>query len=145
MVSATGGQRYESQYFGVSWCHDRCMWKAEIDFRGAEILIGHYLVERHAAAAYNLAAKEVLGKYAVMNDVEIPRGMSIRLPGNDPLLDRPRVIAAPDDKPMVVTVRVPAAIHRWLVNEAHDHRVSLNKLCIAKLTVGMPEELTAGL
>lgn len=33
----------------------------------------------------------------------------------------------------VVTVRIPNSVHEWLKEEAHEHRVSLNSLCVTKL------------
>lgn len=33
----------------------------------------------------------------------------------------------------VITVRLPKSLHEALVVEAHEHRVTLNKLCISKL------------
>ena len=45
----------------------------------------------------------------------------------------------------VVTVRIPKSLHEALKAEAHDHRTSMNKLCISKLlqfidTQLVPEE-----
>jgi len=33
----------------------------------------------------------------------------------------------------VITVRLPRDLHAALKDEAHDHRTSLNRLCVAKL------------
>lgn len=33
----------------------------------------------------------------------------------------------------VITVRLPRAMHDELKDEAHDHRTTLNKLCVSKL------------
>ena len=44
--------------------------------------------------------------------------------------------AAPGPKPeptRVVTVRIPRSLHDALRVEAHEHRTSMNKLCISKL------------
>jgi predicted HicB family RNase H-like nuclease len=45
----------------------------------------------------------------------------------------------------VITVRIPKSLHEALKAEAHDHRTSMNKLCISKLlqfidTQLVPEE-----
>ena len=45
----------------------------------------------------------------------------------------------------VITVRIPKSLHEALKVEAHDHRTSMNKLCISKLlqfvdTQLVPEE-----
>ncbi len=42
--------------------------------------------------------------------------------------------AAEDTEPTrVITVRLPKSMHEALRAEAHDHRTSMNKLCISKL------------
>lgn len=41
--------------------------------------------------------------------------------------------ANPDDPTRVITVRLPKCLHEALRAEAHDHRTSMNKLCISKL------------
>ena len=39
-----------------------------------------------------------------------------------------------DEEPTrVITVRIPKSLHEALRVEAHDHRTSMNKLCISKL------------
>lgn len=42
----------------------------------------------------------------------------------------------------VITVRLPKIVHDTLRNEAADHLVSLNQLCISKLLLPIPPELT---
>jgi predicted HicB family RNase H-like nuclease len=40
----------------------------------------------------------------------------------------------PEEEPTaVITVRIPKSLHDALREEAHDHRTSMNKLCISKL------------
>ncbi len=39
----------------------------------------------------------------------------------------------PAESIRVITVRLPGALHDALKDEAHDHRTSMNKLCISKL------------
>ena len=52
----------------------------------------------------------------------------------------------PQEEPTrVITVRIPKSLHEALKVEAHDHRTSMNKLCISKLlqfvdTQLVPEE-----
>jgi len=38
-----------------------------------------------------------------------------------------------EDPNCVITVRLPKSLHEALRAEAHDHRTSMNKLCISKL------------
>jgi predicted HicB family RNase H-like nuclease len=38
-----------------------------------------------------------------------------------------------EDPTKVITVRLPKSIHDALLVEAHEHRTSMNKLCISKL------------
>ena len=39
----------------------------------------------------------------------------------------------PDEPTRVITVRLPKCLHEALRAEAHQHRTSMNKLCISKL------------
>jgi predicted HicB family RNase H-like nuclease len=41
--------------------------------------------------------------------------------------------AEEEDPTRVITVRLPRSLHEALRNEAHEHRTSMNKLCISKL------------
>ncbi|MCH5376127.1 MAG: toxin-antitoxin system HicB family antitoxin [Planctomycetes bacterium] len=41
----------------------------------------------------------------------------------------------------VITVRLPQSLHEALRNEAHNHKTSMNKLCISKLLQVIDEEL----
>ena len=41
----------------------------------------------------------------------------------------------------VITVRLPKSLHDALREEAHDHRTSMNKLCISKLLQFIDNEL----
>ena len=43
----------------------------------------------------------------------------------------------------VITVRLPKSLHEALRAEAHDHKTSMNKLCIAKLLQVLAEEENA--
>jgi len=41
----------------------------------------------------------------------------------------------------VITVRLPKSLHDLLREEAHEHRTSMNKLCISKLLRMIDKEL----
>lgn len=49
------------------------------------------------------------------------------------LRDRNRMVLAPKERTQVITVRLPKALHEALRAEAHEHRTSMNQLCISKL------------
>ncbi|MCD4727521.1 MAG: toxin-antitoxin system HicB family antitoxin [Pirellulales bacterium] len=49
-------------------------------------------------------------------------------------LRRQGPVAMDENEPTrVITVRMPKSLHEALREEAHDHRTSMNKLCISKL------------
>ena len=49
-------------------------------------------------------------------------------------LRRQGPVALDENEPTrVITVRLPKSLHEALREEAHDHRTSMNKLCISKL------------
>jgi predicted HicB family RNase H-like nuclease len=57
----------------------------------------------------------------------------------------PQDIDLKEEPTRVITVRIPKSLHEALRVEAHDHRTSMNKLCISKLlqyvdTQLVPEE-----
>lgn len=47
----------------------------------------------------------------------------------------------PDEATRVITVRLPKSLHEALRHEAHNHRTSMNKLCISKLLQVIAGEL----
>jgi len=47
----------------------------------------------------------------------------------------------PDEPTRVITVRLPKSLHEALRHEAHDHKTSMNKLCISKLLQVIADEL----
>lgn len=49
------------------------------------------------------------------------------------LRQRGPVPSANGEATHVITVRLPKSLHEALVEEAHEHRTTLNKLCISKL------------
>lgn len=57
-----------STYKGV-WL-DRGKWRAEIKSQGKKHRLGRFLVEEDAALAYNSAAVELFGEYALLNDIK---------------------------------------------------------------------------
>jgi len=47
----------------------------------------------------------------------------------------------PDEPTRVITVRLPKSLHEALRAEAHEHRTSMNKLCISKLLQFIADEM----
>jgi predicted HicB family RNase H-like nuclease len=47
----------------------------------------------------------------------------------------------PDEATRVITVRLPKSLHEALRHEAHNHKTSMNKLCISKLLQVIDGEL----
>ncbi len=47
----------------------------------------------------------------------------------------------PDEPTRVITVRLPQCLHEALRHEAHNHKTSMNKLCISKLLQVIADEL----
>jgi hypothetical protein len=59
-----------SQYKGVCWDKERNKWVAHIDIgEGRKRKLGRFTVERDAAVAYNKAAIEIFGEYALVNEI----------------------------------------------------------------------------
>lgn len=61
--------RGKSKYKGVSWCKQTNKWRAQIQYDGKHICCGRYTVEKDAAIAYNVKAKELFGDFAKLNEV----------------------------------------------------------------------------
>ncbi len=79
------------------------------------------VVRRHFASRESLAEFERTNAYAEIQQ------MLTRLrerAADTPVLPEPTT---------VITVRLPKSLHDALRAEAHDHRTSMNKLCISKL------------
>lgn len=57
------------------------------------------------------------------------------------LREKSRGQKLPDEATRVITVRLPKSLHEWLRHEAHDHKTSMNKLCISKLLQVIDGEL----
>lgn len=69
--SANTGVRVDntSGYKGVVWLKKRYKWKAQIMVKQKQIYLGQYNDIKDAAIAYNIKAKELLGKFACLNEV----------------------------------------------------------------------------
>lgn len=52
---------------------------------------------------------------------------------DDQVTNRQPVDHEEEPKQAVMTIRMPAELHRALKDEAHRQRVSMNQLCITKL------------
>jgi len=60
---------YSSEYKGVSWNKQKLKWEASIGKDYKKHHLGLFTDETDAAIAYNKAALEMFGEYAVLNDV----------------------------------------------------------------------------
>jgi len=60
------------------------------------------------------------------------------------LRNRPATMGDGKEPTRVITVRMPASLHDALKTEAHERKVSMNKLCITKLLRIVDDEVTAG-
>jgi predicted HicB family RNase H-like nuclease len=49
------------------------------------------------------------------------------------LRERGNAATDPEEPTRVITVRLPKSLHEALRIEAHEHRTSMNKLCVSKL------------
>jgi predicted HicB family RNase H-like nuclease len=49
------------------------------------------------------------------------------------LREQGNVATDPEEPTRVITVRLPKSLHEALRVEAHEHRTSMNKLCVSKL------------
>lgn len=69
-VHNTRSRKGTSKFKGVSWDKSRNQWKAVIGYNYRKIQIGRYATELEAATAYNEKARQLHGKYAVLNKVQ---------------------------------------------------------------------------
>lgn len=58
-----------SQFKGVGMHKASGLWRARIKIHGREKVLGYFKDERDAAVAYNVAAADVFGPYARLNEV----------------------------------------------------------------------------
>lgn len=77
-----------SRHKGVYWNKEHEAFHAQIGDCSATKFLGHYASEDDAAIAYNLAAKEKWGEFALLNDVPSWDGVS-----HPTRLDRPRIVS----------------------------------------------------
>lgn len=56
-----------SQYLGVVWIESRSKWRARIRHDGDAHYLGDFVDEVEAAAAYDIAARQLHGEYARLN------------------------------------------------------------------------------
>lgn len=57
-----------SGYKGVTWCKKSSKWKAQLGYQGTNINIGEYTSARNAAMAYDNAALNYFGEFALTNE-----------------------------------------------------------------------------
>lgn len=66
----THGKRPKSsKYRGVCWARDKGKWIANISKDGRVVHIGHFEDETEAARAFDQAARELHGEFAVLNGI----------------------------------------------------------------------------
>ncbi len=58
---------YSSRHKGVSWCKDANKWRARIRVPRMRQHLGYFRDEDEAARAYNVAATEAFGEFALLN------------------------------------------------------------------------------
>ena len=86
-----------------------------------EILGLHGIVRRNYPTRESLTEFEQTEAYLEIQQI-LTRLRKQRPPAKDP-----------EEPTRVVTVRLPKSLHDALRVEAHEHRTSMNKLCISKL------------
>lgn len=62
-------RKHSSIYKGVHWHRQTQLWRADIGYNGKTLTLGHFKIERDAAAAYDLAAIRLFGDFARTNIV----------------------------------------------------------------------------
>lgn len=64
------GRKTTSNYKGVYWNRLGKKWRAYITVDGKSINLGYFASEKEAARAYNKAALEAWGEYALLNEID---------------------------------------------------------------------------
>lgn len=87
--------------------------------------------------------REVLGVDGIINQLFPDREQNLRFQQTDDYAEIQKMLAKlreknrgqkqPDEATRVITVRLPQSLHEALRHEAHNHKTSMNKLCISKL------------
>jgi len=75
-VRKTMRKQCTSKYRGVSKVNKSNRWQARIGYKGTKLILGYFDSEIEAAKAYDEAAKELYGEYAVLNFSEEPTVLS---------------------------------------------------------------------
>ncbi len=94
----------------------------------------------HGIVRHTFPTRELLNDFEQSNSYRDIQHMLTRLREKGP-----HDIDLKEEPTRVITVRIPKSLHEALRAEAHDHRTSMNKLCISKLlqfidTQLVPEE-----
>jgi predicted HicB family RNase H-like nuclease len=94
----------------------------------------------HGIVRHTYPSKEMLNDFEQSEAYLDIQQMLTQLRGKGP-----QEIDTEEEPTKVITVRIPKSLHDALKVEAHDHRTSMNKLCISKLlqfidTQLVPEE-----
>jgi predicted HicB family RNase H-like nuclease len=81
----------------------------------------------HGVVRHVFPTREVLAAFEQTDEYQEILRLLTKLREQGPL-------AAVEEEPTrVITVRLPKSLHETLRAEAHEHRTSMNKLCISKL------------
>jgi hypothetical protein len=65
---------------GVSYRKRTGKWIAQLYWRGRRYFLGAYQDEREAAEVYNKHALQIIGPFAVVNDLEVAAGLDGQRP-----------------------------------------------------------------
>lgn len=95
--------------------------------------------------------REVLGVDGIINQLFPDREQNLKFQQTDEYAEIQKMLAKlreknrgqkqPDEATRVITVRLPKSLHESLRHEAHNHKTSMNKLCISKLLQVIAGEL----
>lgn len=69
----SNNNQVNSKYKGVGWSKQRKRWYARLGGDGPDRWLGQFSTEIEAAIAYNKAAKEYFGDFALLNDVNLEK------------------------------------------------------------------------